>query len=109
MSECKAMCDTQSASFAPRRPWLYSRAARVLSFILACALSALILVNPQVIAASPGQIQHGALAVLMWGIAAGFVHGVGYVPVYPVWRIALGPLVGLPVMVSGIVWLAYAG
>jgi len=37
----------------------------------------------------------------MWGIAGGFVRGVGYVPLHRVWRIVLGPLVAIPTMVTG--------
>lgn len=77
---------------------LYCFAARSASFVLASALSILVLLYPQVVASAPGEVQHGALTLLMWGIAAGFVHGVGFVPRNKILRFALGPLVGLPVM-----------
>lgn len=73
--------------------------ARLLSFSLACTLSAVILIRPQLFAGS-----HGLLIVLMWAIAAGFIHGVGYVPVHRFWQIVFAPLFALPVMLAGMAW-----
>jgi predicted membrane protein len=81
--------------------WVYGGLLRSTSFALASGLSALILLLPQSIARAPGDVSHGLLALLMWGIAGGFVHGVGYVPVHRLWRISLGPLVAIPIMVIG--------
>jgi predicted membrane protein len=74
---------------------LYSGAARLFSLLLAAGLSGTILVLPTLVAGG-----HGQLSLLMWGIAAGFVHGVGYVPVYRVWRWLLGPLVAWLLMLG---------
>jgi cyd operon protein YbgE len=83
--------------------------ARLLSFLLASALSVLILVYPRAVASGLSEVRHGLLALLMWGIAAGFVHGVGYTPVHRVWRLSLGPWVGWPLMIGGICWLLLKG
>jgi cyd operon protein YbgE len=80
---------------------------RTLSFLLAAGVSVLILVYPRFIAAAPGEIRHGLLTLMMWGVAAGFVHGVGYVPRLKLWRYLLGPLVGIPVMLAAIIWLVW--
>lgn len=74
---------------------LYGSAARLFSLLLAAGLSGTILVLPTLVDGG-----HGQLSLLMWGIAAGFVHGVGYVPVYRVWRWLLGPLVGWLLMLG---------
>jgi cyd operon protein YbgE len=74
---------------------------RLLSFILASTLSAVILIRPQLFTGS-----HGMLIVLMWAIAAGFIHGVGYVPVHRFWQLVFGPLLAIPVMIAGMVWFA---
>lgn len=99
----------QAPQHAGRPLWLYTGWARLLSFVLAVALTAFILIWPRAVAASLTEVRHGLLSLLMWGIAAGFVHGVGYVPVYRIWRLLLGPLVGWPLMLGGIVWVLAKG
>ena len=71
---------------------LYSKIARRFSFLLAAVLSLLILVYPRILASSAEQLNHGMLILWMWGIAAGFIHGVGYIPRIKIWRVLLGPL-----------------
>ena len=51
------------------------------------------------------EVQHGALTLLLWGVSAGFVHGVGFVPMNRLARFALGPIIGIPVMTLGSAWL----
>jgi len=75
---------------------LYSGAARLLSLLLAGGLSGLILFLPHLVA--EGGVDHGLLSLLMWGIAAGFVHGVGYVPLHRIWRLLFAPLLGWGLM-----------
>jgi len=76
--------------------------SRFLSILLALALSSLILVYPRAVATSVSDVNHGMLSLLMWGIAIGFIHGVGFVPRMTVWRIAFSPFAGWPLMVFGI-------
>jgi cyd operon protein YbgE len=83
----------------------YGGVARALSLLSASTLTLLILLYPGAVASDPAQIRHGLLAIMLWGIAAGYVHGVGYIPKLAAWRILLGPLVGLPVMTASMVWL----
>ena len=59
---------------------------RLVSIALAIGLSVLILVYPRVVATSVSEVNHGLLTLLMWGIASGFVHGVGFVPRLTIWR-----------------------
>lgn len=80
-------------------------ALRLLSFCLAVALTVLVLAYPRAIASSVSEVRHGVLALLMWGIAAGFVHGVGFVPRLPLWRIVFHPFTGWLLMTLGIAWL----
>jgi cyd operon protein YbgE len=72
--------------------FLYSKIARHFSFLLAAMLSLLILIYPRFLASSAEQLNHGLLSLWMWGIAAGFIHGVGYIPRLKVWRVLFGPL-----------------
>ena len=62
---------------------------------LACALALMLLITlfPRGLAAPDGSPpNHGLLMLVMWGMSAGFVHGVGFVPRNPLLRFALGPL-----------------
>lgn len=72
---------------------LYSGVARGVSLLLALAICLVILALPQLVVSEDGGVDHGWLTVLMWGMAAGFVHGVGFVPHNKLLRFALGPLV----------------
>jgi len=76
--------------------------SRLVSILLAITLSALVLIYPRAIATSVSDVNHGLLNLLLWGIAIGFIHGVGFVPRMTIWRLAFNPLVGWPLMVFGI-------
>ena len=67
---------------------------RLFSLVAAIALSALIFVYPQALA----HVGHGWLSLVMLGICAGFVHGVGFVPRARLWRIAFSPVVAWALM-----------
>lgn len=71
--------------------------------LLALSLSVLIFIYPQAVAVSVSGVNHGLLALLMWGISIGFVHGVGFVPRMALWRAVFSPFLGWPLMVFGVV------
>ncbi len=85
----------------PQPRLLYTFVARMLSLLAASGLSLLIILYPQ--AVMPGGVApgHSALMLCMWGIAGGFVHGVGFVPRNALLRVALGPLAAWPLMLVG--------
>lgn len=83
--------------------------ARLLSLALAIILAVLILVYPRAVATSIGDVQHGLLTLLMWGMATGFVHGVGFVPRLWPWRLAFHPLLGWALMGFGTWWVLLNG
>jgi len=100
----------ESGAGDPRRfQFLYGFAARLLSLLMAVVLSALILIYPRAIATSVTDINHSMLSLLMWGIAAGFVHGVGFVPEHWLWRVLLGPVMAWLLMAMGLVFITLAG
>lgn len=82
--------------------------ARLLSLTLALVLSGLVLVYPGVIAETAASLRHGALSLLFWGVATGFVHGVGFVPRMNLWRAVFHPLLGWALMAGGVAWLTFA-
>lgn len=73
-------------------------AGRGFTLATAFVLMLLITIYPRALAAEDGgPIGHGVLMLIMWGLSAGFVYGVGFVPVNRLLRVALGP------------WVAWAG
>jgi len=76
--------------------------SRFISIALAIGLAGLILIYPRAVATSVSDVNHGLLTLLMWGIAIGFIHGVGFLPRMTIWRIVFSPFVGWPLMVFGI-------
>ncbi len=77
---------------------LYHGWARGLSLLGGFVLSGLLLAMPQLVAVGMHELDHGPLSAGLWGISAGFVHGVGYVPETRLWRCAFSPYVGWPLM-----------
>ncbi|MBE7375117.1 cyd operon YbgE family protein [Pseudomonas lopnurensis] len=72
--------------------WLYRPASRVLSLLLATPLALVLLIHPAAMLDSRGGYSHPLLMLVMWGVSAGFVHGVGFVPRLWLWGWLLGPL-----------------
>ena len=88
---------------------LFYRAwAKWLSFLLATPLSLVFLIHPALMLDSQGNYSHGALSLVMLGISAGFVHGVGFKPKFWLWRILFSPFVGWPLLLLGyfLLWQA---
>jgi cyd operon protein YbgE len=74
--------------------WLDTGWARALSLLLAFGLMLLITLLPRGLTVEDGSpLGHGVLALVMWGMSAGFVHGVGFIPRNRVLRVLLGPVV----------------
>ena len=85
---------------------LYTAPARLLSLLTAGGLSTVLMLVPQAVA-QPGQAPgHLTLILCMWGIAAGFVHGVGFVAYQRIWRAAFGPVAAWGLMLAGAMLLA---
>ncbi|MEO1767078.1 cyd operon YbgE family protein [Thiobacter aerophilum] len=70
-----------------------SALARGLSLLGAFTLMLLVTLAPRALTTPEGgAVSHGLLMLVMWGLSAGFVHGVGFVPRHPVVRLLLGPI-----------------
>lgn len=83
---------------------LYSGWARALSLLAALVLSALLLVMPHLVAVETREIDHGRLSLALLGLSCGFIHGIGFVPLTPFWRVAFGPWIGWPLMLLAGLW-----
>lgn len=79
----------------------YGPAGRVLSLLLASPLALVLLIHPAAMLDGQGGYSHPQLMLVMWGISAGFVHGVGFVPQWWGWRWLLGPLPAWLLCASG--------
>lgn len=81
--------------------------ARGVSLVVAFVLMLLVTLAPRALTVEDGRaIGHGTLMLIMWGMSAGFVHGVGFVPNNAVLRILLGPLAAWPLMALGLSYFA---
>ena len=77
--------------------------ARAVSLTAALALMLLITLVPRGLTGADGTaLPHGLLALVMWGMSAGFVHGVGYVPKTTLLRLPLGALAAWPLLALGL-------
>lgn len=78
----------------------YGALPRLFSLVAAIALSGAIFAYPKAVA----HVNHGLLSLVMLGVCAGFVHGVGFIPRGRVWRIAFSPWLAWMLMGDGL-WL----
>jgi len=74
--------------------WFDNRWVRGSTLAAAIALMLLITLMPRGLTTADGSaISHGPLSLIMWGMSAGFVHGIGFVPRNRILRIVFSPLV----------------
>ncbi len=79
---------------------------RAMSLLMAVPLSLVLLIHPASMLNAQGQYSHGLLMLIMWGVAGGFVHGVGFEPRALAWRVAFHPLLAWLLMGLGdAMWL----
>ena len=89
----------------PFIPYPHPLATRLLSLMLAVALVGLILAYPRALADTGRELRQILLPLLMWGLAAGFVHGVGFVPRFWAWRLLFHPFLGWLLLSFGAAWV----
>ena len=76
---------------------IYATLPRMISLLLAIAMAGLIFTYPQAMA----HAGHGLLSLVMLGVSAGFVHGVGFVPEHKAWRLLFGPWTAWLLLAAG--------
>ena len=91
-----------------QRAWWQHPASRALSLLLAAPLALLLLIHPAAMLDEQGRYSHSLLMLVMWGVSAGFVHGVGFDPINRLWRLLFGPACAWPLLVLGYVVLVQA-
>lgn len=68
---------------------------------LAASLALAITVYPRGLMHEGVVMSHAQLILLMWGMSAGFVHGIGFDPNNRWLRMLLGPLIAWPILLPG--------
>ncbi|MGD2073398.1 MAG: cyd operon YbgE family protein [Gammaproteobacteria bacterium] len=100
------MTELPDAADGARPPLHYRGPARLVSLLMAGGVSLLLTLYPQAVIQAGAAPRHTALTLTMWGVAAGFVHGVGFVPRNGLLRVLLGPLAAWSLMPCGMLFLA---
>jgi len=75
--------------------------ARGVSLVAAASLALAITAYPRGLTHDGLALNHGLLILLMWGMSAGFVHGVGFDPSNRWLHMLLGPLFAWPILLLG--------
>lgn len=76
--------------------------ARAVSLLAACAIVAVIVLYPRLIAETAKDVPHGFLVLLLIGMSCAWVHGFGFIAQNRILKIAFSPLVAWPVIVIGL-------
>lgn len=74
---------------------------RSLSLASAASLALAVTAYPRGLMHEGIALDHGLLSLLMWGMSAGFVHGVGFDPSNHWLRVLLGPVIAWPILLLG--------
>ena len=75
--------------------------AMAISFLMALPLAAVLLIHPGAMLDVNGHYNHSALMMVMIGISGGFIHGVGFLPQFWLWKWLFSPYVAWPLMLWG--------
>ena len=78
----------------------YALMPRMLSLLLAIGMAGMMFIYPKALI----HVNHGLLSLVMLGICAGFVHGVGFIPETLAGRILFGPWAAWSLMSLGL-WM----
>lgn len=75
--------------------------AMAVSFLMALPLATVLLLHPAMMLDANGHYNHTVLMLVMIGISGGFIHGVGFLPRFWLWKWLFSPYVAWPLMVWG--------
>lgn len=75
--------------------------AMAISFLMALPLAAVLLIHPGAMLDANGHYNHSVLMMVMIGISGGFIHGVGFLPQFWLWKWLFSPYVAWPLMLWG--------
>ena len=75
--------------------------AMAVSFLMALPLATVLLLHPAMMLDANGHYNHTVLMLVMIGISGGFIHGVGFLPRFWLWKWLFSPFVAWPLMLWG--------
>lgn len=85
-----------------RIPYPTAGWTRMISIILSAVLVWIFFSRPGDILTLLEQQGNGIMALLLWGVAIGLIHGIGFVLVHPFWRLMFHPVIGWVCLLYGI-------
>lgn len=85
-----------------RIPYPTAGWTRLISIILSAALVWIFFSRPGAILSLLEQHGDGVMALLLWGVAIGLIHGIGFMPNHAVWRLLFNPFIGWICLLYGI-------
>ena len=85
MADSSSSADESDAIAGSRVRWS--------SLLIAILIMTVGTIYPYAAADATGKADHGMATALYWAMAAGFVHGVGFIPRHIVWRVLFSPWV----------------
>ena len=75
--------------------------AMAISFLLALPLAGVLLIHPAMMLDANGEYSHSTMMYIMIGISGGFIHGVGFIPKFWLWKWLFSPFIAWPLMLWG--------
>ncbi|NNH34733.1 cytochrome bd biosynthesis protein [Acinetobacter sp. NIPH 2377] len=75
--------------------------AMAISFLLALPLAGVLLIHPAMMLDANGEYSHRTMMYIMIGISGGFIHGVGFIPKFWLWKWLFSPFLAWPLMLLG--------
>ena len=75
--------------------------AMAISFLLALPLAAVLLIHPAMMLDANGEYSHSTMMYIMIGISGGFIHGMGFIPKFWLWKWLFSPFLAWPLMLWG--------
>lgn len=75
--------------------------AMAISFLLALPLAGVLLIHPAMMLDANGEYSHRTMMYIMIGISGGFIHGMGFIPKFWLWKWLFSPFLAWPLMLWG--------
>ena len=75
--------------------------AMAISFLLALPLAGVLLIHPAMMLDANGEYSHSTMMYIMIGISGGFIHGMGFIPKFWLWKWLFSPFLAWPLMLWG--------
>lgn len=92
----------KSRGVLERIPYPTAVWTRLISIILSAVLVWVFFSRPGAILSLLEQHGDGVIALLLWGVAIGLTHGIGFVAYHAVWRLLFNPFIGWICLLYGI-------